>query len=50
MVKLASRLSHQVEKEPPVDHGFDNVSLITPLEVQRLQHSFAEKVRTARLC
>lgn len=46
MVKLASKLSHELEKRPPTDHGFDNVPLITPLEVDQLQHSFAEKVRT----
>lgn len=49
MVKLASSLSHKLEKQLSVDDGFDNVPLITPLEVNHLQHSFAEKVRTARL-
>lgn len=46
MVKLASNLSHKLEKRPSADDGFDNVPLITPLEVNQLQHSFAEKVRT----
>lgn len=47
MVKLANNLSHKLEKQPSADDGFDNVPLITPLEVNQLRHSFAQKVRTA---
>ncbi|XP_060908669.1 calcyon neuron-specific vesicular protein isoform X2 [Labrus mixtus] len=44
MVKLGSNLSDKLEKQPSADDGFDNVPLITPLEVNRLQQSFADKV------
>lgn len=47
MVKLANNLSHKLEKQPSADDGFDNVPLITPLEVNQLRHSFAHKVRTS---
>lgn len=46
MVKLASDASHKSEKRPSADHGFDNVPLVAPLEVDQLRHSLAEKVRT----
>lgn len=45
MVKLGSNLSDKLEKQPSADDGFDNIPLITPLEVNQLQHSFADKVR-----
>ncbi|KAI3352968.1 hypothetical protein L3Q82_019541 [Scortum barcoo] len=44
MVKLGSNLSDKQEKQPSVDDGFDNIPLITPLEVNQLQQSFADKV------
>ncbi|XP_026026133.1 calcyon neuron-specific vesicular protein [Astatotilapia calliptera] len=44
MVKLASNLSDKLEKQPSADDGFDNIPLITPLEVNQLQQPFAEKV------
>lgn len=45
MVKLASGLSDKLEKQPSADDGFDNIPLITPLEVNQLQQpQFAEKV------
>ncbi|XP_020510573.1 calcyon neuron-specific vesicular protein isoform X2 [Labrus bergylta] len=44
MVKLGSNLSDKLEKQPSADDGFDNVPLITPLEVNHLQQSFADKV------
>ncbi|XP_026216021.1 calcyon neuron-specific vesicular protein [Anabas testudineus] len=44
MVKLGSNLSDKLEKQPSADDGFDNIPLITPLEVNQLQQSFAEKV------
>lgn len=47
MVKLGSNLSDKLEKQPSADDGFDNIPLITPLEVNQLQQSFAERVRTA---
>lgn len=47
MVKLGSNLSDKLEKQPSADDGFDNIPLITPLEVNQLQQSFAEKVNTA---
>lgn len=45
MVKLASNLSDKLEKQPSADDGFDNIPLITPLEVNQLQQPFAEKVK-----
>lgn len=47
MVKLGSNLSDKLEKQPSADDGFDNIPLITPLEVNQLQQSFAEKVNMA---
>lgn len=47
MVKLGSNLSDKPEKQPSADDGFDNIPLITPLEVNQLQQSFAERVRAA---
>ncbi|XP_075872236.1 uncharacterized protein LOC142881809 [Nelusetta ayraudi] len=44
MVKLASDASHKPEKRPSADHGFDNVPLVVPLDVDQLQRSLAEKV------
>ncbi|XP_042248145.1 calcyon neuron-specific vesicular protein [Thunnus albacares] len=44
MVKLGSNLSDKQEKQPSADDGFDNIPLITPLEVNQLQQPFAEKV------
>ncbi|KAM3622751.1 uncharacterized protein V6R79_002779 [Siganus canaliculatus] len=44
MVKLGSNLSDKLEKQPSADDGFDNIPLITPLEVNQLQQPFAEKV------
>nr|XP_046264237.1 calcyon neuron-specific vesicular protein isoform X2 [Scatophagus argus] len=44
MVKLGSNLSDKMEKQPSADDGFDNIPLITPLEVNQLQQPFAEKV------
>ena len=47
MVKLGSNLSDKLEKQPSADDGFDNIPLITPLEVKQLQQSYADKVRVA---
>lgn len=47
MVKLGSNLSDKLEKQPSADDGFDNIPLITPLEVSQLQQPFAEKASTA---
>ncbi|XP_026158788.1 calcyon neuron-specific vesicular protein [Mastacembelus armatus] len=44
MVKLGSNLSDKLEKQPSADDGFDNIPLITPLEVNQLQQPFADKV------
>ncbi|KAM3622750.1 uncharacterized protein V6R79_002779 [Siganus canaliculatus] len=44
MVKLGSNLSDKLEKQPSADDGFDNIPLITPLEVNQLQQPFAEKI------
>ncbi|XP_012722362.2 calcyon neuron-specific vesicular protein [Fundulus heteroclitus] len=44
MVKLGSNLSDKLEKQPSADDGFDNIPLITPLEVSQLQQPLAEKV------
>ncbi|XP_054865854.1 calcyon neuron-specific vesicular protein isoform X2 [Amphiprion ocellaris] len=44
MVKLGSNLSDKLEKQPSADDGFDNIPLITPLEVNQLQQSFTDKV------
>ncbi|KAM9856740.1 calcyon neuron-specific vesicular protein [Aulostomus maculatus] len=44
MVKLGSNLSDKPEKQPSADDGFDNIPLITPLEVNQLQQPFADKV------
>ncbi|XP_053713104.1 neuronal vesicle trafficking-associated protein 1-like [Synchiropus splendidus] len=44
MVKLGTSLSDKLQKESSLDDGFDNIPLITPLEVNQLQHSFPEKV------
>uniref|UniRef100_A0A3Q3M4W6 Calcyon neuron-specific vesicular protein n=1 Tax=Mastacembelus armatus TaxID=205130 RepID=A0A3Q3M4W6_9TELE len=47
MVKLGSNLSDKLEKQPSADDGFDNIPLITPLEVNQLQQPFADKVSVA---
>lgn len=44
MVKLGANLSDKLDKQPSVDDGFDNIPLITPLEVNQLQHTFTDKV------
>ncbi|XP_022611321.1 neuron-specific protein family member 1-like [Seriola dumerili] len=44
MVKLGSNLSEKMEKQPSADDGFDNIPLITPLEVNQLQQPFADKI------
>ncbi|XP_061736448.1 calcyon neuron-specific vesicular protein isoform X1 [Nerophis ophidion] len=44
MVKLGTNLADKMEKQPCADDGFDNIPLITPLEVSQLQQSFADKV------
>ncbi|XP_062242979.1 calcyon neuron-specific vesicular protein isoform X1 [Platichthys flesus] len=47
MVKLGSNLSEKpekLEKQPSADDGFDNIPLITPLEVNQLQKPFADKI------
>ncbi|XP_067115962.1 LOW QUALITY PROTEIN: calcyon neuron-specific vesicular protein [Osmerus mordax] len=44
MVKLGSQLSDKLEKQPSLDDGFDNIPLITPLEVTQLQQPFPDKV------
>ncbi|XP_028313751.1 calcyon neuron-specific vesicular protein isoform X2 [Gouania willdenowi] len=44
MVKLGSNLSDKLEKHPSVDDGFDNIPLITPLEVNQLQKTYVDKV------
>ncbi|KAL6110305.1 uncharacterized protein ACO6RY_19414 [Pungitius sinensis] len=44
MVKLGSNLSDKLEKQPSADDGFDNIPLITPLEVNQLRQQFADKV------
>uniref|UniRef100_A0A673AKD4 Calcyon neuron-specific vesicular protein n=1 Tax=Sphaeramia orbicularis TaxID=375764 RepID=A0A673AKD4_9TELE len=44
MVKLGSNLSDKLEKQPSADDGFDNIPLITPLEVNQLQKPFQDKV------
>nr|XP_033479023.1 calcyon neuron-specific vesicular protein isoform X1 [Epinephelus lanceolatus] len=44
MVKLGSNLSDKLEKQLSADDGFDNIPLITPLEVNQLQQPFTDKV------
>ncbi|XP_037619533.1 calcyon neuron-specific vesicular protein isoform X2 [Sebastes umbrosus] len=44
MVKLGSNLSDKLEKQPSADDGFDNIPLITPLEVNQLHKPYADKV------
>lgn len=44
MVKLGSNLSEKVTRQPSVEDGFDNIPLITPLEVGQLQQPFPDKV------
>ncbi|XP_035390520.1 calcyon neuron-specific vesicular protein [Electrophorus electricus] len=44
MVKLGSTLVEKVERVPSLEDGFDNIPLITPLEVNQLQKPFPEKV------
>ncbi|KAG7315826.1 hypothetical protein KOW79_020692 [Hemibagrus wyckioides] len=44
MVKLGSTLGEKVEREPSLEDGFDNIPLITPLEVNQLQKPFPDKV------
>lgn len=47
MVKIGSNLSDKLEKQPSADDGFDNIPLITPLEVNQLRQPFADKVSVA---
>ena len=49
MVKPGSNLSDKLEKRPSADDGFDNIPLITPLEVEQLQQSLAGKVTSVRV-
>uniref|UniRef100_A0A9J8AK55 Calcyon neuron-specific vesicular protein n=3 Tax=Cyprinus carpio TaxID=7962 RepID=A0A9J8AK55_CYPCA len=44
MVKLGSNLVDKMERQPSVEDGFDNIPLITPLEVSQLQQPFPDKV------
>uniref|UniRef100_A0AAV2LHE7 Calcyon neuron-specific vesicular protein n=1 Tax=Knipowitschia caucasica TaxID=637954 RepID=A0AAV2LHE7_KNICA len=44
MVKLGANLSDKLDKQSSVDDGFDNIPLITPLEVNQLQETFTDKV------
>nr|XP_046189297.1 neuronal vesicle trafficking-associated protein 1-like [Oncorhynchus gorbuscha] len=44
MVKLGSNLADKLDKEQSMDDGFDNVPLITPLEVNQLQQPYLDKV------
>ncbi|MEQ2233007.1 hypothetical protein ILYODFUR_017340 [Ilyodon furcidens] len=44
MVKLGSNLSDKLDKQQSADDGFDNIPLITPLEVSQLQQPLADKV------
>lgn len=44
MVKLGSTLGEKVERESSLEDGFDNIPLITPLEVNQLQKPFPDKV------
>ncbi|XP_010871317.1 calcyon neuron-specific vesicular protein [Esox lucius] len=44
MVKLGSNLADKLDKEHSVDDGFDNIPLITPLEVNQLQQPYTDKV------
>lgn len=46
MVKLGSNLAEKLEKEQSMDDGFDNIPLITPLEVNQLQQPYLDKVTT----
>lgn len=46
MVKLGSNLVEKVERQASLEDGFDNIPLITPLEVNQLQQSFPDKVIT----
>uniref|UniRef100_A0A673FLI6 Uncharacterized protein n=1 Tax=Sinocyclocheilus rhinocerous TaxID=307959 RepID=A0A673FLI6_9TELE len=46
MVKLGSNLVDKMERQPSVEDGFDNIPLITPLEVSQLQQPFPDKVIT----
>ncbi|GCB73176.1 calcyon neuron-specific vesicular protein [Scyliorhinus torazame] len=44
MVKPGCNLSEKTEKEHGADDGFDNIPLITPLDVNQLQQPIPEKV------
>ncbi|XP_031418463.1 calcyon neuron-specific vesicular protein isoform X2 [Clupea harengus] len=44
MVKLGSNLSEKVERQASLEDGFDNIPLITPLEVSQLRQPFPDKV------
>uniref|UniRef100_A0A674DP14 Calcyon neuron-specific vesicular protein n=1 Tax=Salmo trutta TaxID=8032 RepID=A0A674DP14_SALTR len=46
MVKLGGNLAEKLEKEQSMDDGFDNIPLITPLEVNQLQQPYLDKVTT----
>uniref|UniRef100_H3APB4 Calcyon neuron specific vesicular protein n=2 Tax=Latimeria chalumnae TaxID=7897 RepID=H3APB4_LATCH len=44
MVKLGANLAEKPEKELGAEEGFDNVPLITPLDVNQLHQPFPDKV------
>ncbi|XP_043912724.1 neuron-specific vesicular protein calcyon [Protopterus annectens] len=44
MVKLGVNLTDKTEKEQGLDDDFDNIPLITPLDVNQLQKPFPDKV------
>lgn len=46
MVKLGSNLQDKGAKAVSVEDGFQNVPLITPLDVTNLQYQAPDKVRT----
>lgn len=45
MVKLGSNLQDKGAKAVSIEDGFQNVPLITPLDVTNLQHQAPDKVR-----
>lgn len=49
MVKLGSNLQDKAAKAASVEDGFQNVPLITPLDVCSLQGQAPDKVRTRHL-
>lgn len=50
MVKLGSNLHDKAAKAASVEDGFQNVPLITPLDVCSLQGQAPDKVRRRNLC